>query len=42
MSGQVTLAGKGLVVGYGGAPVLDGVDFTVPSGQFTVIVGPNA
>ena len=22
MSGQVTLAGKGLVVGYGGAPVL--------------------
>ena len=42
MSGQVTLAGKGLVVGYGGAPVLDGVDFAVPSGQFTVIVGPNA
>ena len=42
MSGQVTLAGKSLVVGYGGAPVLDGVDFTVPSGQFTVIVGPNA
>ena len=42
MSGQVSLAGKGLVVGYGGAPVLDGVDFAVPSGQFTVIVGPNA
>ncbi len=42
MSRQVTLAGKGLVVGYGGAPVLDGVDFAVPSGQFTVIVGPNA
>ena len=42
MSRQVTLAGKSLVVGYGGAPVLDGVEFAGPSGQCTVIVGPHA
>ncbi len=31
-----------IVVGYGGAPALDGVDVVVPGGELTVIVGPNA
>lgn len=35
------LAGRGLTVGYGAAPVLKGVDFAVPSGAMTVLVGPN-
>ncbi|GAA1281427.1 MULTISPECIES: ABC transporter ATP-binding protein [Brachybacterium] len=28
-------------VAYGQRPVLDGFDFTVPSGRFTAVVGPN-
>ncbi len=35
------LAGRSLTVGYGEAPVLKGVDFAVPSGAMTVLVGPN-
>lgn len=36
------LGGSGLVVGYGGEPVLDGVDVAILEGELTVIVGPNA
>jgi len=35
------LGGQGLTVGYGGAPVLREVDFAVPQGAMTVLVGPN-
>ncbi len=38
---QTRLAARGLSVGYGGAPILQDVDFTVPSGAMTVLVGPN-
>lgn len=37
-----TLSGRGLVVGYDAAPVLDGVDVDILDGELTVIVGPNA
>lgn len=37
-----SLAAERLVVGYGAAPVLNGVDIEVLDGEFTVIVGPNA
>ncbi len=36
------LRGHGLTVGYGGDPVLEGVDIDVLDGELTVIVGPNA
>lgn len=36
------LRAQDLVVGYGNAPVLDGVTFDVPTGELTIIVGPNA
>ncbi len=32
---------RGLRAGYGGAPVLDGVDLAIPGGAMTAIVGPN-
>jgi branched-chain amino acid transport system ATP-binding protein len=32
---------RGLVAGYGGIQVLDGIDLDVPAGELTVIVGPN-
>ncbi len=32
---------KGLTVGYGGTPVLDGVDFDIQKGQFASLVGPS-
>lgn len=35
------LSGHGLTVGYGGDPVLRGVDFAVRPGAMTVLVGPN-
>jgi ABC-type cobalamin/Fe3+-siderophores transport system ATPase subunit len=41
-SRPATLTGHGLVVGYGGDPVLDGVDLDVLDGELTVVVGPNA
>ncbi|WP_022869937.1 ABC transporter ATP-binding protein [Yaniella halotolerans] len=30
-----------LTVGYGAAPVLSELDFTVPEGRFTAVIGPN-
>lgn len=36
------LEGEDLVVGYGPRPVIDGLDITVPTGELSVIVGPNA
>ncbi len=38
---QTRLVARGLSVGYGGAPILQNIDFTVPSGAMTVLVGPN-
>lgn len=35
------LAAAALTVGYGGEPVLRGVDLAVPTGAMTVLVGPN-
>src|SRR5690625_2173188 len=31
----------GLTVGYGADPVITDMDFTVPHGRFTAIIGPN-
>ena len=36
------LEGENMVVAYGEHTVLDGVDFRVPEGELTVILGPNA
>lgn len=36
------LAARDLRVAYGAAPVVDGVDLTLPDGRITVIVGANA
>ena len=36
------LQARGLRLGYGERPVLDGLDLVVPDGSFTVLVGPNA
>ena len=36
------LQARGLRLGYGDRPVLDGLDLVVPDGSFTVLVGPNA
>ncbi|GAA4106696.1 ABC transporter ATP-binding protein [Enteractinococcus coprophilus] len=35
------LAARGLTVGYGATPVIHDLDFDVPQGRFTAIVGPN-
>jgi iron complex transport system ATP-binding protein len=37
-----TLAAEGLSLGYDGRMVVDGLDLTIPEGQITVVVGPNA
>lgn len=37
-----TLAASGLSAGYGDSLILDSLDFTVPPGKITVIVGANA
>lgn len=36
------LVGENLTVGYDGPPVISGLDVSVATGEFTVIVGPNA
>ncbi|MDR2045335.1 MAG: ABC transporter ATP-binding protein [Clostridium sp.] len=33
---------RNAVVGYGGAPIVKGVDFTVPEGRISVLIGANA
>ena len=38
---MASLVGKALVGGYGGAPILQGCDIAVHSGEIAVIVGPN-
>ena len=35
------LEGIGLTVGYGTSTVLDGVDIAIPTGEVTVLIGPN-
>ena len=37
-----TLSARGLVAGYGAAPVLQGIDLDIAPGKITVIVGANA
>jgi ABC-type branched-subunit amino acid transport system ATPase component len=32
---------EGLVLGYGGEPVLDGVDLSVDAGRIVALVGPS-
>ena len=32
---------RGLAVGYGGEPVLDGIDLEVAAGEFTTLIGPS-
>lgn len=39
--GRTRLEAIGLTVGYGSGAVLQAVDFAVPSGAMTVLVGPN-
>jgi branched-chain amino acid transport system ATP-binding protein len=41
MTDQPMLRMHGVVAGYGGGDVLQGVDITVPSGSVACIVGPN-
>ncbi|MGK5521390.1 ABC transporter ATP-binding protein [Micromonospora sp. URMC 107] len=41
MSGGALLEVRGLVAGYGGAPVLHGIDLTVPAGAIAAVVGAN-
>lgn len=36
------LTADGLVVGYGSAPVIDGLSVRIPRGAMTAIIGPNA
>ena len=39
--GEDVLAVGGLAVGYGAAPVLHGIDFTVREGEFVTVLGAN-
>ncbi|MEU0472541.1 ABC transporter ATP-binding protein [Streptomyces olivaceus] len=39
--GVPRLAARGVTVGYGARPVIDGLDVSVPPGVITTIVGPN-
>ncbi len=38
---MTSVAIRGLTVGYGGVPVLEDLDFTVPSGAFAAVLGPS-
>lgn len=42
MSGQPAVSARGLALGYGGVPVLRGVDFEAPAGASLCVLGPNA
>ncbi|MEM8571055.1 MAG: ABC transporter ATP-binding protein [Pseudomonadota bacterium] len=37
----VAFEARGLVAGYGGKPILDGLDLVLPKGKFIVLLGPN-
>ncbi|MFP5319584.1 MAG: ATP-binding cassette domain-containing protein [Acidimicrobiia bacterium] len=39
--GDVLVEARGLVAGYGGVPVLHGVDLTVREGEVVALLGPN-
>ncbi|GAA1867645.1 ABC transporter ATP-binding protein [Myceligenerans crystallogenes] len=39
---DLTLRADGVVLGYDGRTVIDGLDLTLPQGRVTAIVGPNA
>ncbi|MCU8591074.1 ABC transporter ATP-binding protein [Streptomyces olivaceus] len=39
--GVPRLAARGVTVGYGSRPVIDGLDVSVPPGVITTIIGPN-
>jgi branched-chain amino acid transport system ATP-binding protein len=41
MATESTLKVEGLTVGYGGAPVVRGIDLEVAAGQINCVVGPN-
>lgn len=41
MAEPVALSARGLVAGYGGAPVCRGIDLDIAQGGFTAIIGPN-
>ncbi|MFT3860229.1 ABC transporter ATP-binding protein [Micropruina sp.] len=41
MTGAPRLRGRALSVGYGDRLVLDGLDVEIPTGELTVVVGPN-
>lgn len=40
-AGAAAISGRGVEVGYGGEAVVRGVDFEVPDGQVTALIGPN-
>ncbi|MFG3161197.1 ABC transporter ATP-binding protein [Streptomyces sp. NPDC048232] len=39
--GATRLAARGVAVGYGARPVIDGLDVAIPPGVITTIIGPN-
>ncbi|MGC9458211.1 ABC transporter ATP-binding protein, partial [Vibrio genomosp. F10] len=41
MDGNPTLSAEKLTLGYGSKIICEALDVTIPSGQLTVIVGPN-
>ncbi|MEV1287616.1 ABC transporter ATP-binding protein [Micromonospora sp. NPDC049679] len=41
MSAEPMLQTSGLIAGYGNAPVLRGIDLTVPAGTITAVLGAN-
>ncbi len=42
MTAQHAIRTEGLVAGYGGRKVVDGIDMVIPAGRVSVIVGANA
>ncbi|MGV9909478.1 ABC transporter ATP-binding protein [Streptomyces tendae] len=41
VDGASRLAARGVTVGYGARPVIDGLDVAIPPGVITTIIGPN-